>query len=270
MSKITTKTLIKMKEKREPIVALTAYDYPTAKILDEVGVEVILVGDSCANVFYGYETTLPIGMEEMLYHTKAVAKAVKRALIVADMPFLSYQIGIEEAVKNAGLFLKAGAQAVKIEGGEVVFPTIERLVKLGIPVMGHLGLTPQWVHQFGGYKLQAKTKEEQERLLTEAQKLEGIGCFSLVLEKVPLTVAKLVGERIRIPTIGIGAGPFCDGQILVLHDILGISDTPKLKFVKKYANLNQVIRSAVKSYLEEVKKKEFPKEEHSFHEDEGC
>lgn len=268
--KITTKTLIKMKERGEPIVALTAYDYPTAKILDEIGIEVILVGDSCANVFYGYETTLPIGMEEMLYHTKAVVKGIKRALVVSDMPFLSYQTQIDEAVKNAGLFLKAGAQAVKIEGGEIVFKTIDTLIKYGIPVMGHLGLTPQWVHQFGGYKLQAKEKEEQERLIKEAGELEKIGCFAIVLEKVPLTVAKRVTESIKIPTIGIGAGPDCDGQILVLHDLLGIFDTPKLKFVKVYADLNKIIKGAVKSYLDEVKRREFPKEEHSFKEDESC
>ncbi|MEO0116708.1 MAG: 3-methyl-2-oxobutanoate hydroxymethyltransferase [candidate division WOR-3 bacterium] len=268
--KITTKTLIRMKERKEPIVALTAYDYPTAKILDEVGVEVILVGDSCANVFYGYETTLPIGMEEMLYHTRAVVKGVKRALVVGDMPFLSFQTGIDEAVKNAGLFLKAGAQAVKIEGGEIVFKTIETLVKYGIPVMGHLGLTPQWVHQFGGYKLQAKGKEEQERLIKEAKELENLGCFAIVLEKIPLAVAKRVTEAVKIPTIGIGAGPYCDGQILVLHDLLGIFDTPKLKFVKVYADLHRVIKEAVRNYFEDVKEKKFPGEEHSFQEDEGC
>ncbi|MEO0101224.1 MAG: 3-methyl-2-oxobutanoate hydroxymethyltransferase [candidate division WOR-3 bacterium] len=268
--KITTKTLIRMKERKEPIVALTAYDYPTAKILDEVGVEVILVGDSCANVFYGYETTLPIGMEEMLYHTRAVVKGVKRALVVGDMPFLSFQTGIDEAVKNAGLFLKAGAQAVKIEGGEIVFKTIETLVKYGIPVMGHLGLTPQWVHQFGGYKLQAKGKEEQERLIKEAKELENLGCFAIVLEKIPLAVAKRVTEAVKIPTIGIGAGPYCDGQILVLHDLLGIFDTPKLKFVKVYVDLHRVIKEAVRNYFEDVKEKKFPGEEHSFQEDEGC
>jgi 3-methyl-2-oxobutanoate hydroxymethyltransferase len=209
-------------------------------------------------------------MEEMLYHTRAVVRAVKRALVVADMPFLSYQTGLDEAVKNAGLFLKAGAQAVKIEGGEVCFPVIERLIKFGIPVMGHLGLTPQWVHQFGGYKLQAKTEEEKARLLKEAKELERLGCFSLVLEKIPFLVAKMVTEEIKIPTIGIGAGPFCDGQILVLQDLLGLFDTPKLKFVKQYANLNKIIKEAVKNYWEEVKKGEFPKEEHSFKEDEGC
>ncbi len=267
--KITTKTLIKMKEKKEPIVALTAYDYPMAKILDEIGVEVILIGDSCANVFYGYETTLPIGMEEMLYHTRAVVRGVKRALVVADMPFLSYQTGIDEAIKNAGLFLKAGAQAVKIEGGEICLPIIERLIKFGIPVMGHLGLTPQWVNQFGGYQLQARTEEEKTRLLKEAKELERIGSFSLVLEKIPSLVAKKVSEEIKIPTIGIGAGPFCDGQILVLQDLLGIFEK-KFKFVKQYANLAEIIKKAVKDYFEEVKRREFPDEEHSFKEDEGC
>jgi 3-methyl-2-oxobutanoate hydroxymethyltransferase len=267
--KITIDLLLKMKEKGEKIVALTAYDYLTAKILDEMGVEVILVGDSAANVIFGFETTLPIDLEAMLILTSAVSRAVKRALVVGDMPFLSYQISKEEALKNAGLFLKAGAQAVKLEGGEPVLPIVEHLVKFGIPVMGHLGLTPQSVHQLGGYKLQAKTKEEQEKLLKEALLLEKAGCFALVLEKIPLEVAKMVTEKLKIPTIGIGAGPYCDGQILVLHDMLGLNEK-KLKFVKKYAELANIIRKAVKEYYEEVKKGEFPNEEHSFKADESC
>uniref|UniRef100_A0A7V4E4I8 3-methyl-2-oxobutanoate hydroxymethyltransferase n=1 Tax=candidate division WOR-3 bacterium TaxID=2052148 RepID=A0A7V4E4I8_UNCW3 len=267
--KVTIDLLLKMKEKGEKIVALTAYDYLTAKILDEIGVEVILVGDSAANVIFGFETTLPIDLEAMLILTSAVSRGVKRALVVGDMPFLSYQISKEEALKNAGLFLKAGAAAVKLEGGEPVLPIVEHLVKFGIPVMGHLGLTPQFVHQLGGYKLQAKTKEEQEKLLKEALLLEKAGCFALVLEKIPLEVAKMVTEKLKIPTIGIGAGPYCDGQILVLQDMLGLNEK-NFKFVKKYADLANIVRKAVKEYYEEVKTGKFPDEKHSFKADESC
>ncbi|MEO0087966.1 MAG: 3-methyl-2-oxobutanoate hydroxymethyltransferase [candidate division WOR-3 bacterium] len=267
--KVTIDLLLRMKEKKEKIVALTAYDYLTAKILDESGVDLILVGDSAANVIFGYETTLPIDLSAMLMFTSAVARAVKRAFVVGDMPFLSYQISKEEALKNAGLFLKAGAQGVKLEGGEPVVPIVEHLVKFGIPVMGHLGLTPQSVHQLGGYKLQARTKEEQEKLLKDALMLEEAGCFAIVLEKVPMEVAKIVTERLKIPTIGIGAGPYCDGQILVLHDMLGLNEK-KFKFVKRYADLLTLIKKAVSEYLEEVKKGKFPNEEHSFKADESC
>ncbi|MEO0105150.1 MAG: 3-methyl-2-oxobutanoate hydroxymethyltransferase [candidate division WOR-3 bacterium] len=267
--KVTIDLLLRMKEKKEKIVALTAYDYLTAKILDESGVDLILVGDSAANVIFGYETTLPIDLSAMLMFTSAVARAVKRAFVVGDMPFLSYQISKEEALKNAGLFLKAGAQGVKLEGGEPVVPIVEHLVKFGIPVMGHLGLTPQSVHQLGGYKLQARTKEEQEKLLKNALMLEEAGCFAIVLEKVPMEVAKIVTERLKIPTIGIGAGPYCDGQILVLHDMLGLNEK-KFKFVKRYADLLTLIKKAVSEYLEEVKKGKFPNEEHSFKADESC
>ncbi|MCX7836404.1 MAG: 3-methyl-2-oxobutanoate hydroxymethyltransferase [candidate division WOR-3 bacterium] len=267
--RITIDVLSKMKERKEKIVALTAYDYLSARILDESGIDLILVGDSAANVIFGYETTLQIDLSAMLMFTSAVARGVKRALVVGDMPFLSYQISKEEALKNAGLFLKAGAQAVKLEGGEPVLPIIEHLVKFGIPVMGHLGLTPQFVHQLGGYKLQARTKEEQEKLLKEAILLESAGCFALVLEKIPMEVSKMVTERLKIPTIGIGAGPYCDGQILVLQDMLGLNEK-KFKFVKKYADLANIIKKAVKEYLEEVKRGEFPKEEHSFKADESC
>ncbi len=267
--KVTIDLLLKMKEKKEKIVALTAYDYLTAKILDEIGIDLILVGDSAANVIFGYETTLPINLSEMLIFTSAVARGVKRAFIVGDMPFLSYQISKEEALKNAGLFLKAGAQGVKLEGGEQVLPIVEHLVKFGIPVMGHLGLTPQFVYQLGGYKLQARTKEEQEKLLKEALLLESAGCFAIVLEKIPMEVAKRVTEKLKIPTIGIGAGPYCDGQILVLHDMLGLSEK-KFKFVKRYTDLSTIIKKAVKEYLEDVKRGEFPQEEHSFKADESC
>lgn len=267
--KVTIDLLLKMKEKGEKIVALTAYDYLTAKILDETGVDLILVGDSAANIIFGFETTLPIDLNAMLMLTSAVSRGVKRALVVGDMPFLSYQISKKEALRNAGLFLKAGAQAVKLEGGEPVLPIVEHLVRFGIPVMGHLGLTPQSVHQLGGYKLQARTKEEQEKLLKESLLLESAGCFAIVLEKIPKEVGKIVTERLKIPTIGIGAGFYCDGQILVLHDMLGLNEK-KFKFVKKYAELATIIKKAVKEYYEEVKKGKFPSEEHSFKVDESC
>jgi 3-methyl-2-oxobutanoate hydroxymethyltransferase len=263
MSKIRIETLREMKHRGEKIAALTAYDFPTGRILDEALIEVILIGDSAANVIYGYATTLPIGMPEMLYHTKAVAAGVKQALVVADMPFLSYQVSVETAILNAGAFLKAGAEAVKIEGGEPVLETVERLVQLGIPVMGHLGLTPQSVHQFSGTKLQATTEAAQEHLLADARRLEAAGCFSLVLEKIPRELARRVTEALAIPVIGIGAGPDCDGQILVLHDILGMFER-KLRFAKRYAEIGQAIRGAAAQYREEVRAGKFPAAEHSY------
>ena len=262
--KVTTVRIVRKKAKGERIVCLTAYDFPTARILDDAGVDLILVGDSAANVIYGMPTTLTIGMEEMVFHTRAVAAGVKRALIVGDMPFLSYQVSIEQAVANAGRFLQAGAEAVKVEGAGVV-PAIKRLVELGIPVMGHLGLTPQSVHKLGGYRLQARKSEDQERLLADAHALAEAGCFSIVLEKVPAEVAKRVTAELSIPTIGIGAGPDCDGQVLVLHDMLGMSDAPAFKFVKQYAHLYGDILKAVTAYAEEVRSGKFPDEDHTFH-----
>lgn len=268
--KVTTVKLIKKKEKGEKIVALTAYDFPTARILDEAGVDLILVGDSAANVVYGKPTTLSIGMEEMLYHTRAVVAGVKRALVVADMPFLSYQISIEKTIENAGRFLQAGAEAIKIEGaGSAILEMVERLVDYGIPVMGHLGLTPQAVHKLGGYRLQARRPEEQERLLANAQQLEKAGCFSLVLEKIPAEVARRVTETLRIPTIGIGAGPDCDGQILVFHDMIGMFKEPPFKFVKRYAEIARFIQEAVENYVADVRSGRFPDKEHTFFSDEG-
>ncbi len=261
---ITTETIQLLKKKREKIACLTAYDYPTAKILDEAGVEIILVGDSAANVVAGEKNTLPITMNEMLYHTKVVARAVKNALVIADMPFLSYQCSIEEAIKNAGSFLKVGAAGVKVEGAGLILKTIEKLVKLGIPVMGHLGLTPQSIHKFGGYKLCGRTKKEAGQILADALRLEDAGCFAIVLEKIPLTLAKKITKTLSIPTIGIGAGPFCDGQILVLHDMLGIYEDFTPKFVKRYANIGKAMRNAVKNYVTEVKTGKYPDLEHSF------
>ncbi|MEO0071893.1 MAG: 3-methyl-2-oxobutanoate hydroxymethyltransferase [candidate division WOR-3 bacterium] len=267
--KITTISLIKRKTVGRKIVCLTAYDYLMAKLFDEAGIDLLLIGDSVANVVYGHETTLPVGMLEMLAHTRAVAKAVKRALVVADMPFMSYQVSPEEALRNAGKFLKAGAEAVKLEGGVSIAFTIEKLVKSGIPVMGHLGLMPQSVHLLGGYRLQARTQEAQEKLLEDARALENAGCFAIVLEKIPQGLAKRVTETIKIPTIGIGAGPYCDGQILVWQDMLGLSQN-KFKFVKEYTNLYQIIFSAVKNYIQEVNIGSFPAKEHSFDDEQGC
>jgi 3-methyl-2-oxobutanoate hydroxymethyltransferase len=261
---VTTKTIFTMKQKQEKIVCLTAYDYPTARIVDEAGIDIILVGDSAANVFAGEKNTLPITMEEMLYHTRIVSHAVKHALVIADMPFLSYQTSINDAVHNAGRFLKVGAAGVKLEGGTPVIDVIKRLVDIGIPVMGHLGLTPQSVHKFGGYKLQGNTEESRSQLLTDAKLLEKAGCFALVLEKIPAVLAKDISADISIPTIGIGAGPYCDGQILVLHDVIGLFDDFSPKFVKQYAHVKEVIEKAVKQYQDEVKKGIYPDKVHSF------
>ena len=267
--KVTVPRLVRKKARGEKIVALTAYDYPSARILDRAGIDIVLVGDSAANVVYGMATTLAIGMEEMVYHTRAVATGVERALVVADMPFLSYQVSAAEAVANAGRFLKAGAEAVKLEGGAAIAETVRRLVELGIPVMGHLGLTPQSVHRLGGYRLQARTAEEQERLLADARRLEEAGCFSIVLEKVPAEPAARVTGALAIPTIGIGAGPGCDGQVLVLHDMLGMFDEPPFKFVRRYAELHETMSRAVAEYADDVRSGRFPDRDHSFHLDEG-
>lgn len=263
LAKVTIRTIREKKEKGEKIVALTAYDYPTAKILDTVGVDIILVGDSVGNVVLGYESTLPVTMEEMLHHTRAVKRAVKNALLVGDMPFLSYQTSIEEAVKNAGLFIKAGAEAVKIEGGRQFVPLIEKLTQSGIPVMGHIGLTPQWIHSFGGHRIQGRTAKDALVLLEDAILLEKAGAFSIVLEGIPLQVAKLITETLSIPTIGIGAGVHCDGQILVFHDLFGLGDFIP-KHAKVVADLKTIIADGVKKYIEEVKQGIFPALENSF------
>lgn len=267
--RITTVTLREMKAQDKKITMLTAYDYPIARLLDEVGIEVVLVGDSLAMVGLGYESTLPVTMEEMLHHVRAVGRGVRRALLVADMPFLSYQASLEDGVRNAGRFLKeAGAHAVKLEGGREVADLTRHLVGSGIPVMGHIGLTPQMIHQFGGYKIQGRTATAAQRLLEDALLLEEAGAFSLVLEGIPWQVAKVITEHLHIPTIGIGAGPYCDGQVLVTNDLLGLFDDFTPKFVKRYAHLKEVIRGAFSQYREEVKAAQFPGPEHSFSLDE--
>jgi 3-methyl-2-oxobutanoate hydroxymethyltransferase len=242
---ITVDTVREMKGRGEKIACLTAYDYPMARILDEVGIEIILIGDSAANVFAGERTTLPITMDEMLYHTRIVARAVKNALVIADMPFLSFQVSASETVLNAGRFLKAGAAGVKVEGCRPIAESIRKLVDLGIPVMGHLGLTPQSVHQLGGYKLQGKDEKAAAQMVEDARFLEQSGCFAIVLEKIPAGLGRSITQAVSVPTIGIGAGPDCDGQILVLHDLLGLFEDFTPKFVKKYAELGQTIRTAV-------------------------
>ncbi|MEO0074178.1 MAG: 3-methyl-2-oxobutanoate hydroxymethyltransferase [candidate division WOR-3 bacterium] len=267
--KITVVRIMRKKRENERIVCLTAYDYPTARLVAAGGVDLILVGDSAANVIYGHPTTLSIGMEEMLYHTKAVAVGAYPALVVADMPFMSYQTSVESAVENAGRFLKAGAEAVKVEGAGFVADVARRLVDVGIPVMGHLGLTPQSVHRLGGYRLQAKRPDDQERLVADAMALEKAGCFSLVLEKIPAELAARVTKTLSIPTIGIGAGPECDGQVLVIHDMLGLTETQPLRFVKRYAEIGQGIRRAVEEFCRDVREGRFPSWEHSFYLNEG-
>ncbi|KRT69012.1 MAG: 3-methyl-2-oxobutanoate hydroxymethyltransferase, 3-methyl-2-oxobutanoate hydroxymethyltransferase [candidate division NC10 bacterium CSP1-5] len=269
-ARVTTVTLREMKDRSERISMLTAYDYPIARLLDEAGIEVILVGDSLAMVGLGYETTLPVTMEEMLHHVRAVSRGVKRALLVADMPFGSFQASVEDGVRNAGRFLKeAGAQAVKLEGGREVADLTRRLTSVGIPVMGHLGLTPQMVHQFGGFKVQGRTAAAAERLREDALLLEEAGVFALVLEGIPWQVAEVITTELRIPTIGIGAGSSCDGQVLVTNDLLGLFDDFTPKFVKRYANLKETIAAAFTRYRQEVKAGEYPGPEHAFRLDDG-
>ncbi len=263
--KITAPVLLAMKQRSEKIAALTAYDFLTASLLDEAGVDVILVGDSVAMVFAGHETTLPITLEEIIYHTRAVRRGLHNALLVADMPFLSYQVSPEQAVLNAGRLLKeGGAEAVKLEGGSVMVQTIRRLVQIGIPVMGHLGLTPQSINAFGGYALQASEEESAKVLLEEAVQLQEAGVFALVLEKIPAQVAEQVTRALRIPTIGIGAGPSCDGQILVTHDMLGLFEKFKPKFVRRYAEVGRSMREAFSAFRQEVKAGTFPAEKESY------
>jgi 3-methyl-2-oxobutanoate hydroxymethyltransferase len=263
--KITVPHILKMKQRAEKITCLTAYDYSFARILDEAGVEMLLVGDSLGCVVQGQPNTLAVTMDEMIYHTRLVARGRKRALLISDMPFLSYQTSREQALQNAGRFLKeAGAEAVKLEGGVTVRETIDVIVKAGIPVMGHVGLTPQSVHQFGGYKIQGREKDRRERVLRDALAVEEAGAFSIVLEGMPLELAKEITERLTIPTIGIGAGAHCDGQVLVIHDMLGLFDDFTPKFVKRYADLKNTVTDAAKEFIGDVKEKKFPTEEHSF------
>ena len=263
--KVTTLSFRLKKVRGETLTMLTAYDYGTALAVDQEGIDSILVGDSLAMVMLGYENTLPVTMDDMIHHCKAVARGAKFALLIGDMPFMSYQASVEEAVRNAGRFLKEGGmEAVKLEGGRERVEAIRAIVGSGIPVQGHLGLTPQSVHQLGGFRAQAKETAAAIRLIEDAKLLEQAGCFSLVLESIPARLGRLVTERVEIPTIGIGAGPDCDGQVLVTHDILGLLDRSAPRFAKRYVDLSGEMTRAVAAYKEDVEKGRFPLEEHSF------
>lgn len=265
MAKVTIHTLKKMKQAGERIGMLTCYDATFAKLLDGAGVDVLLVGDSLGMVIQGVKTTLPVTMDEMIYHLRAVNRGTQRAHVVGDMPFMSYQTSVDEAVKNAGrLVAEGGAESVKLEGGAEFTEVIEKIVRAGIPVMGHIGLTPQTVHKMGGYVIQGRDEEKAKKLVEDAKALEAAGCYSIVLEGIPTVVAREISEQIGIPTIGIGAGPGCDGQVLVIYDLLGMDPSFSPKFVKRYAALHEVIGGAVRTYLDEVRGGEFPTDAHSF------
>lgn len=268
-SKISVSYFQKAKDEGRKISMLTAYDYSTAHLMDEAGIDSLLVGDSLGMVMLGYENTLQVTMEDMIHHAKAVVRGAKRSLVIADMPFLSYHISVEESVRNAGRFIQeAGVTAVKLEGGLNVLPQIKAILAAQIPVVGHLGLTPQSVNLMGGFKVQGKSEEQARKLIEEALILEAAGVFAIVLECVPAPLAKLVSQKLRIPTIGIGAGPDCDGQVLVFQDMVGMYDHLKPKFVKTYAEVGTAIKVAVTAYDEEVKSGQFPEEKHTFKMDE--
>ena len=259
--KVTTHRLSEMKQRGEKISMLTAYDYSSAKILDEAGIDCILVGDSASNVMAGNLTTLPITLDQMIYHAKSVMKGVKRALVVVDLPFGSYQGNSKEALASAIRIMKEShAEAVKLEGGAEIKESVERILCAGIPVMGHLGLTPQSINKFGTYNVRANNKEEAEKLLADAKLLEEAGCFAIVLEKIPAKLAKKVAQEISIPVIGIGAGSGCDGQVLVMHDMLGINRGFSPRFLRRYANIADIMTGAVKNYIADVKSGDFPSE----------
>ncbi|MGE5380868.1 MAG: 3-methyl-2-oxobutanoate hydroxymethyltransferase [Methylocystaceae bacterium] len=265
MARITTTAVKDMKKAGKKITMLTAYDFSTAALVDEAGTDMILVGDSLGNVILGYDTTLPVTMDDMIHHAKAVTRAAKNCMVVGDMPFLSYHISIAEAVRNAGRFLQeAGCQAIKLEGGAERVPVIKAIIDAAIPVMGHIGLTPQSVNQMGGFKVQGKDLDTAQRMLNDAHALEEAGCFAIVLECVPAALAQRISEEISIPTIGIGAGPGCDGQVLVINDMLGMYPKMSPKFVKKYVDLHPLITEAIRSYNQEVEAGTFPGPEHCF------
>jgi len=265
VAKITINDFLKKKNEQKKITMVTAYDYPFALIADNAGIDALLVGDSLCMVVQGHDNTLAVTMEEMIYHTKMVSRAAQNAMVIGDMPFMSYQTGKNDALRNAGRFLKeAGAAAIKLEGGSEVQGQIRAMTRADIPVMAHIGLTPQAVHRMGGYKVQGRSEDAAKRLLDEARAVEDAGAFALILEAIPLDLAKRITEEISIPTIGIGAGPHCDGQVLVLHDVLGLFDRFVPKFVKRYANLGEDAAKALRTYKEDVEKGIFPAEEQSF------
>jgi len=268
--RVTVNQIKEMKQKGEKIAMLTAYDYSTAKIVDEAGIPLILVGDSLGMVVLGYESTIPVTMEEMLHHTKAVVRGAKRAMVIGDMPFMSYHISADDALRNAARFIQeGGAQAIKLEGGVTVMEKVTRIVGCGIPVMGHIGLTPQSIHQFGGFTVQGKTPEAAAKVLEDAVALEEAGAFAIVLETIPTQLAKIITAKLSIPTIGIGAGIHCDGQVQVINDILGSYTEFVPKHAKQYAKLTDIIRNAVTQYHNEVKAGAFPTEKQSYSIDES-
>lgn len=263
--RVTTVIIREKKARGEAVTMLTAYDAAFARLLDEAGVDMLLVGDSLGNTMLGYDSTLPVTMEDILHHTRAVCRASSRSLIVADMPFMSYQVSVEEALRNAGRLLKeGGAQAVKLEGGREIAPAIKAMTGAGIPVVGHLGLTPQSLHQLGGFRVQGKDAAGAQRLLDDARTLEAAGAFAVVLECVPALLAARISQTLSVPTIGIGAGSSCDGQVLVIHDVLGLVPGFKPRFAKAYRTFHTEISAAVREYIEEVKTRQFPGPEHSF------
>ncbi|WP_407405751.1 3-methyl-2-oxobutanoate hydroxymethyltransferase [Chryseobacterium sp.] len=265
IKRVTTETLRKMKFDKEKITMLTAYDFTTAKMVDAGGVDAVLVGDSAANVMAGHETTLPITLDQMIYHTQCVVRGVERALVVADLPFGTYQSNPKKALKSSVRMMKeGGAHAVKLEGGKEISRSLEKIINAGIPVMGHLGLTPQSIYQFGTYKVRAKEDEEAEKLISDAKLLEELGCFALVLEKIPANLAKKVSESVAIPTIGIGAGQDCDGQVLVYHDMVGMNKGFSPKFLRRYLDLHTEITGAVSQYVRDVKDANFPNTNESY------
>jgi len=265
IKKVTTHVLQEMKLRQEKIAMLTAYDYSTARILEAAGIDIVLVGDSASNVMAGHSTTLPITLNEMIYHAASVVRAVQRALVVVDLPFGTYQGNSKEALASAIRIMKeTGAHAIKLEGGSEIKESIERILSAGIPVMGHLGLTPQSIYKFGTFVVRAKEEEEAKKLISDAHLLEDIGCFGIVLEKIPATLGKTVAEELRIPLIGIGAGQYVDGQVLVLHDMLGINQEFSPRFLRRYHNLYQEIYGAIQTYIKDVKSRDFPNEREQY------
>lgn len=265
MARVTTASVLAKKQKHEKITMLTSYDYSMAAMVDEAGIDMILVGDSLGNVSLGYDTTLPVTMDDMVHHTRAVSRAAKNAMVVGDMPFLSYHVSVTEAVRNAGrLIQEGGAQAVKLEGGEERLPVIKAILNAEIPIVGHIGLTPQSVNQFGGFKVQGKDLETARKLMRDAKLLEEAGVFAITLEGVPSALAQKITESLKVPTIGIGAGKYCDGQVLVINDMLGMTRGHVAKFVKKFANLEPLINEALLTYKKEVEEGSFPGPEHCY------
>jgi 3-methyl-2-oxobutanoate hydroxymethyltransferase len=265
VKKITTNTLLKMKMAGEKISMITAYDFSFAKIFDTAGIDIILVGDSASNVMAGHETTLPITLDQMIYHASSVVRGCERSLIVVDLPFGAYQGNSKEALSSTIRIMKeTGAHAVKLEGGEEVLESVKRILSAGVPVMGHLGLTPQSIYKFGTYTVRAKEESEAKKLKNDALILQEAGCFGIVLEKIPALLAQHVSVSLNIPTIGIGAGRFCDGQVLVMHDVLGINTEFKPRFLRQYLNLHEQITGAVKQYIKDVKSKDFPNEDEQY------